>query len=410
MRQLIVLLTSIYPFDNGEEFIEGEIEYLASGAERVIVVPVNTPCPGEQTRSVPKNVEVRTICGEYGVKTQVQNAVSTVVHSPASLLFRSPRRYLIESRFLGSARTRFEGVRSALSDVNFDDYDSVVFYSYWLFKTAAVAVWMRDLINHRHARAVSRAHRADLYSEHAWGGYLPARKFLIESLDAIYPISADGYRTLIAIDGALPSRVEVHRLASKYVEEVNRTRPERTHIVSVSSILPVKRLELAAEAVADAISRGIELKWTHIGDSGPKSLQHLRKKVEELGISQFVDLKGRLSNDETMQFLCSPNITAFMNTSLTEGVPVSIMEAIGNSLPVLCTDVGGSGELIQDGVNGWLLDVSMGPEQIADRIAAIDALSSEEFETLSKEARLTWSQLCVPDRNYSMFVNTLRNI
>lgn len=407
-RQLIVLLTSIYPFDVGEEFIEGEIEYLAAGAERVIIVPVNTPCPDKQTRNLPSNVEVRTMCGQYGLKTQAHNALSALAYSPASLFFKSPKKFLIESRFLGSARTRFEGVRRTLSDVDFNQYDSVIFYSYWLFKTAAVAIWMRDSIDHKHTRAVSRAHRADLYPDYVWGKYLPARNFLVDSLDAIYPISEDGRRSLIENDGADPNRVEVHRLASKYVEELDRTRPEITHLVSVSSILPVKRLDLAAEAVAAAISRGVNLRWTHIGDSGPESLQLLQSKIDELGISDQVELKGRLGNDETMEFLRSRDITAFMNTSLSEGVPVSIMEAIGTSLPVICTDVGGSGELINDGINGWLLDVDSDAETIADRIEQIDSLSDDEYVDLSRQARKTWNQLCVPERNYSEFVTTLQ--
>ncbi len=408
--RLIVLLTSIYPFDSGEEFIEGEIEYLAAGAEKIIVIPVHTPCPNELTRHVPENVEVRTICGHYGLAKKATTAASSILRSPLSLLARSPKKYLIESRFLGSARARFEGVRNALKDVNFDEYESVVFYSYWLFKTAAVAVWMRDSINHPHARAVSRAHRADLYAKHAWGGYLPARRFLVESLDAIYPISEDGRRTLIEEDSADPEKIEVHRLASKYVEKLERTRPDRTHIVSVSSILPVKRLDLAADAVAEAVAHGVDLKWTHIGDSGAESLQALKDRVEELGISDHVDLKGRLTNDQTMQFLRSPDITAFMNTSSSEGVPVSIMEAIGNSLPVLCTNVGGSGELIRDGVNGWLLDVNMDASEIADRIEQIDSLSDEDFTRVSRAARETWDELCVAERNYTKFVDVLAHL
>ncbi|MDO5024958.1 MAG: glycosyltransferase [Trueperella sp.] len=409
-RRLVVLLTSIYPFDSGEEFIEGEIEYLAASVERVIVIPVHTPSPKEQTRQVPPNVEVRTIGEFIDLRTQLTTAINTVLSSPPMLFLHSPKKYLIETRFAGSARTRFEGVRRALADVDFHEYDSVVFYAYWLVKTAAVAVWMRDGIDHPNAKAVSRAHRSDLYSDYAWANHLPARKFLVSSLDMIYPISNDGKRELIEKNGAEGDRVVVQRLASKAITETPRKRPSRTHLVSVSSIIPVKRLDLAANAVAEAIRRGVDLQWTHVGDSGPESLQWLRGEIEKLGISKNVDIKGRLTNDATMQLLKSTDFTALMNTSSSEGVPVSIMEAIGSSLPVLCTNVGGSGELIKDGFNGWLLDVEMGASEIADRIAQIDTISNQKYEEMSRAARDTWERLCKPDHNYPRFATMLQEL
>lgn len=86
------------------------------------------------------------------------------------------------------------------------------------------------------------------------------------------------------------------------------------------------------------------------------------------------------------------------------------MEAIGNSLPVLCTNVGGSGELIRDGVNGWLLDVNMDASEIADRIEQIDSLSDEDFTRVSRAARETWDELCVAERNYTKFVDVLAHL
>ncbi|NJK95527.1 MAG: glycosyltransferase [Bacteroidales bacterium] len=50
----------------------------------------------------------------------------------------------------------------------------------------------------------------------------------------------------------------------------------------------------------------------------------------------------------------------FLNTSLSEGVPVSVMEALSFGLPVIATDVGGTGELINDEV-GMLINPEISP-------------------------------------------------
>jgi glycosyltransferase involved in cell wall biosynthesis len=44
----------------------------------------------------------------------------------------------------------------------------------------------------------------------------------------------------------------------------------------------------------------------------------------------------------------------FVLTSRMESMPNVLLEAFSRSLPVVCTDVGGVGELVRDGVNGWL--------------------------------------------------------
>lgn len=60
----------------------------------------------------------------------------------------------------------------------------------------------------------------------------------------------------------------------------------------------------------------------------------------------------------------------FLFPSYREGLPVAVMEAMASGLPVIATDIRGSRDLIEDGVNGVLLD----PDDVPGFTQAIAAL------------------------------------
>lgn len=61
MKNCLVLLTKVFPFDKGEEFIEGEIKMLSEAFEKVIVIATSVADDAIQTRSIPSNFEVHKI-------------------------------------------------------------------------------------------------------------------------------------------------------------------------------------------------------------------------------------------------------------------------------------------------------------------------------------------------------------
>ncbi|MBI5050449.1 MAG: glycosyltransferase family 4 protein [Nitrospirae bacterium] len=60
----------------------------------------------------------------------------------------------------------------------------------------------------------------------------------------------------------------------------------------------------------------------------------------------------------------------FALSSLSEGMPVSIMEAMASGLPVVSTDVGGVSELVMDGETGFLVPPK-NPDALAEKIKAL---------------------------------------
>ena len=77
------------------------------------------------------------------------------------------------------------------------------------------------------------------------------------------------------------------------------------------------------------------------------------KKLNLLGISNRVRYLGWISEKERDLLLRKTDI--FILPSYAEGMPMSILEAMSYSIPVISTFVGGIPELISDGESGFLI-------------------------------------------------------
>jgi glycosyltransferase involved in cell wall biosynthesis len=118
--------------------------------------------------------------------------------------------------------------------------------------------------------------------------------------------------------------------------------------ILVARIDPIKRVDIFL-SVIEELSRIILLKAVIVGD-GP-----LRKEMEEfsnkIGISERVDFVGY--QGDVAQWLKKARL--FILTSDSEGLPLSIMEAMSCGLPVVSSDVGDIQEFVVDGHNGYLV-------------------------------------------------------
>lgn len=88
-----------------------------------------------------------------------------------------------------------------------------------------------------------------------------------------------------------------------------------------------------------------------VGDGPIK--KHLEKKIDDLGISDRVNIKGYIEYEDLPKHYRSADI--FVLPSLSEGLSNVLMEAIACGLPVVTTDVGGNRELIKDRRGGYLV-------------------------------------------------------
>ena len=192
------------------------------------------------------------------------------------------------------------------------------------------------------------------------------------------------------------------RLGTREVKEVQPNR-KRNILVSCSNLIPLKRVSLIAASLQYV--DGVDLEWYHFGD-GPK-----RAKIDKLAeISRRegvkIHLMGEKSNDEILRWFEENAPNLFINVSTTEGIPVSIMEAMSFGTPVFATDVGGTSEIVSN-ENGKLLKPDITPEELGGMIQAFFLLNREDRLVFRSKARKTWKTKYNASVNYKQFVEEI---
>lgn len=404
---ICALITTEYPYYSGEPFCKNEIQYLAQYFDEVYIFSL-TGRKKISYRDVPHNVKVVPLSCIRGVERYLVYSIVGIlaINSHLNISYRSSiYQILIEIYYRGRGTVVFNKIRRYLKKYNTNDA-KMIFYSYW-FTDQAYSAWrLKEYFGNRgiNCRAVSRAHRYDLYWECNATGYLPYQKEAIRYLDGVYTCSQNGKTYLTNKYGELASNIHVARLGTEDFGVADYDYEEKV-LVTCSSLIPLKRVDLFARAFALLLREVPECQWICIGD-GPER-ECIESIINDYGINKNVHFYGQIKNEAVAEIYASKNVSYFCNVSETEGVPVSIMEAMSFSIPCIATDVGGSGELVNND-NGYLI-----PDNVTDKDLAIvlrDALTLQKSEYVVKRdiTRKTWEQLASAKDNYTKWVEIIK--
>ena len=177
----------------------------------------------------------------------------------------------------------------------------------------------------------------------------------------------------------------------KYVSSRSLTGPFRW--IAVGNILPAKDYTNLLQAAK--LLENSETPWS-IQIAGAFYDEAERRRVEELiqvlGLKDKVELLGARSDIE--ELLHSAN--GYVLSSREEGLPNALIEAMICGTPVVCTDVGGTSELIENGRNGMLVPKE-NAEALAKSMKHLMTLTHSEREDLAKQAHLRVTEFCEPE-------------
>jgi glycosyltransferase involved in cell wall biosynthesis len=149
-------------------------------------------------------------------------------------------------------------------------------------------------------------------------------------------------------------RLETFRDPAPQAEHRTRLNlPVNAPLVGTVTVLrKVKRLEDLIDAFGALPPRPNPPHLVIAGNpSAELSFESLRMRARNLGVEDRLHCLGRTERPQDVLHA----LDVFVNCSAFEGVSNAILEAMATGLPVVATDVGGSGELIEDNVNGYLV-------------------------------------------------------
>lgn len=138
-------------------------------------------------------------------------------------------------------------------------------------------------------------------------------------------------------------------------------------IVTCSGLSPVKRLDVLAEAL-EMYSKDVPIEWTIIGDGPDK--EKIRNIISRYNNNVSVNFVGKVNNDEVHKYYSKSIVDLFVNVSLSEGLPVSIMEAMSYGIPAMATRAGGNHEIVTD-ETGYPIELEISSQKLCEYIEKI---------------------------------------
>ena len=186
----------------------------------------------------------------------------------------------------------------------------------------------------------------------------------------------------------VPNGVETARFVP-----IDRPANPKVKILFIGRLIPRKGFQRVVQAlpkVRELVDRPFEVEVVGTG----VARSELDGLAEELGVSDLIRYVGQVPYERLEESYQYADI--FVLTSLSEGMPSVILEAMGCALPVIASDVGGNNEIVHEGENGYLIsgdDI----DTLAQRIASLinDDLLRKSMGARGREIALDydWSKI-----------------
>jgi len=135
--------------------------------------------------------------------------------------------------------------------------------------------------------------------------------------------------------------------------KIKREKKEKiVKILSVTRLHPIKGVEYLLSACEKLKQKKIPFKCSIIGEGEEK--ERLSTQSEKMGLTELVNFEGSKATEEVRKIYSLFDI--YVQPSICEGLPLSVMEAMASELPVVATNVTGMSELVRDGATGYLVE------------------------------------------------------
>lgn len=404
----LVLITNHFPYGLYESFLENELPYLTKAFDKVIII-------ARDITSKEKREMHGAVC--YRLNPTSNAAEKWLA---GSLYFKNIFRVLAyladEIRWIRNEKMKLSAAiisnmihnltKALITAYHIektikseDATGRITLYSYWLTSSALAITFVMP--ENPSVRRISRAHGGDVYETRNTLSYLSFRSIMAKKLNRIYAISTDGTTHLRRKLADSPV-ISTSRLGTPFSGRSPLKKIPGFTIVSCSFLVAVKRIDLLIGALSTIDD--LPIHWIHIGN-GPleASLKETAETKLRLMPNITFEFAGAMANTALLEFYANRYVDLFVNTSLSEGIPVTMMEAQSFGIPIVGPETGGVPEIIAEGT-GALFPVLADAGTIAAKIRFILSLPSMEYEAMREKAFQNWSRHYNAVNNFSTFV------
>ena len=208
-------------------------------------------------------------------------------------------------------------------------------------------------------------------------GFRTLERVLARMTTKLIAVSPEVRDDLVGLGVAPASKFAVIRLGielDQRVGSINGSRAETRRVLGLSGdpfvvgwvgrMTAVKRTDLVVRTLRALVDRGVDARLLLVGD-GPDR-DGLERLAHDLGVIKRCLFLGY--QEDVARFYDA--IDALLLPSVNEGTPVSVIEALAARRPAVATRVGGTPDVIRDGVDGFLVDPD-DPDELAARLAEL---------------------------------------
>lgn len=404
----LVIITAHYPYGLGEAFVEDELRVAEKYFDKIHLFS----CDVEKKnagRFIPANCDVNNVRKKRIELIAFLHAMKKMLTKEAidEISFAIKK---LNKKNLGEICRKifiyyyldFLIYSSIKKTVTIDE--TKVFYSYWMNEGA----YALSNIKKRNQNIVCfcRSHSSDCYID-VW--YNPFRREILEQINKVYAISCAGQESinnnLVRFTAKADNKVVVSKLGIFVPNKKDCYDTKHNNsftIVTCSSVIQRKRLDLMVDALKEI--EGNYINWVHFGD-GPL-LEEIKEKVNTDLSSKnniTVSFYGALPKKEILEWYSSNKVDCFVNCADMEGIPVSIMEAMAFGIPVIARNIGGNREIVEDGINGFLIQEKESAKLLAASIIRMIETEDRNYITMRQNAKKTYENNYSAEKNYNQF-------
>lgn len=356
----LLYITNGYPGDLYSEkmFVDPELRAMLRRFDRVVMLPtVRLPRGSGYADALPPGVSVDwSLCEDRVFSTKLLKAV--YLFHPFVL------RALRDLK--GEARTPQQWLKGAFQAINIIRAGRVirrvlrrhgmtpadtVLYSLWFGDPASAAA---RLALREGWHTVTRAHTSDLYDNRLIFRSRRLRARMLEGMDKVLTISRNGADYLRERYPASAHKIahvplgSIHSGGDAPPEVAGKDRDTIT-LATTARLDPIKCLDLLMDTLDETALRlpRLRLRWVLTGDG--ECMDALRAQSRRLRAPNLeVVMNGAMDNREIQHFYQTDPPDWYIMMSRSEGMPVSMGEAMSHSIPVITTDVGDIRELVDE--------------------------------------------------------------